>query len=54
MKLPFSWLKDYVDVQMSAQEVAEKLFAQSREEAENRLARYRKLAQNGPTNEEKV
>ena len=27
MKVPFSWLKDYVDIQMSAQELAEKLFS---------------------------
>ncbi len=27
MKAPFSWLKDYVDIDMSAQELAEKLFS---------------------------
>lgn len=27
MKVPFSWLKDYVDIKVSAQELAEKLFS---------------------------
>ena len=27
MKAPFSWLKDYVDIDVSAQELAEKLFS---------------------------
>ena len=27
MKAPFSWLKDYVDIDISAQELAEKLFS---------------------------
>ena len=27
MKAPFSWLKDYVDIDITAQELAEKLFS---------------------------
>ena len=27
MKAPFSWLKDYVDIDVSAQELADKLFS---------------------------
>ena len=27
MKVPFSWLNDYVDIDITAQELAEKLFS---------------------------